>query len=226
MAERIVSAGVFTNEVDQSFLPAAIGQIGAVLIGSTQKGPALVPTTVSSYAEFQKIFGSYTDESYVPFTAEEYLRNGDTLTVVRLLYEDGYSYKNGALAVIASSGSVKAVTHVLHPTQTINYGGSTANVFEESTIGNYQSGSFNLKISGSYSQNTDVPGYTAFTNGTAYSASIDSSKNNYITKIFGRSPKSVDNPVYVQYENPSAASLFDNLGSVTIELSKITNYAY
>ena len=228
MAERIVSAGVFTNEVDQSFLPAAIGQIGAVLIGSTQKGPALVPTTVSSYAEFQKIFGSYTDESYVPFTAEEYLRNGDTLTVVRLLYEDGYSYKNGALAVIASSGSVKAVTHVLHPTQTIKYIDSVTPVFEESTIDNYQSGSFNLKISGSFygNQNTAVPGYTAFANGTAYSASIDSSKNNYITKIFGRSPKSVDNPVYVQYENPDAASLFNNLGSVTIELSKITNYAY
>ena len=47
MAERIVSAGVFTNEVDQSFLPAAIGQIGAAIVGPTVKGPALVPTKVS-----------------------------------------------------------------------------------------------------------------------------------------------------------------------------------
>ncbi len=231
MAERIVSAGVFTNEVDQSFLPAAIGQIGAVVVGPTQKGPALVPTTVSSYAEFQKIFGSYTDESYVPYTAEEYLRNGDTLTVVRLLYEDGYSYKNGALAVIASSGSgagqVKAVTHVLHPTQTVNYVNSTTNVFETSVIENFNSGSFNLKISGSYTQNTEVPGYTPFVNGTlTYSASIDSSKNNYITKIFGRSPKSVDYPVYVQYENPSAIALFASASGVTVELSRITDYAY
>ena len=230
MAERIVSAGVFTNEVDQSFLPAAIGAIGAVVVGPTQKGPALVPTTVSSYAEFQKIFGSYTDESYVPYTAEEYLRNGDTLTVLRLLYEDGYSYKNGALAVIASSGSgagqVKAVTHVLHPTQTVKYIDATTNVFESSTIGNFQSGSFNIVISGSFQQDTTVPGYKVFTNGAAYSASIDSSKNNYITKIFGRSPKSVDYPVYVQYENPTAATLFNNIGNVTVELAKITDFSF
>ena len=226
MAERIVSAGVFTNEVDQSFLPAAIGAIGAVVVGPTVKGPALVPTTVSSYADFQKIFGSYTDESYVPYTAEEYLRNGDTLTVVRLLYEAGYSYKNGALAVIASSGSVKAVTHVLHPTQTINYVDSSTNVFESSVIENFNSGSFNLKISGSFTQNTDVIGYQAFTNGTAYSASIDSSKNNYITKVFGKSPKSVDYPLYVQYENPAAISLFASASGVTVELAKITDYTF
>ena len=227
MAERIVSAGVFTNEVDQSFLPAAIGAIGAVVVGPTQKGPALVPTTVSSYAEFQKTFGSYTDESYVPFTAEEYLRNGDTLTVVRLLYEGGYSYKNGALAVIASSGSVKAVTHVLHPTQTINYVDNATNVFEHSSISNFQSGSFNIVISGSFTQNTDVPGQKNFINGTlTYSASIDSNKNNYITKVFGQSPKSVDYPVYVQYENPAAISLFASASGVTVELAKISDYSF
>ena len=42
MAEKVVSPGVFTNEIDQSFLPAAIGEIGAAIIGPTVKGPALV----------------------------------------------------------------------------------------------------------------------------------------------------------------------------------------
>jgi len=228
MAERIVSAGVFTKEVDQSFLPAAIGQIGAVLIGPTVKGPALVPTTVSSYAEFQQIFGSYTDESYVPFTAEEYLRNGDTLTIVRLLYEDGYSLANGALAVIASSGSgaaqVKAVTHVLHPTQAVTQ--VTTNMFEASSIVNHSSGSFSVTISGSFTTDTSIPGSSTFANGVGYSASIDNSKNNYITKIFGRSPKSLDYPVYVQYENTAATSLFNNMANVTVELAKISDYSF
>ena len=57
MAEKVVSPGVFTNEVDASFLPAAIGDIGAVVVGPTVKGPALTPTVVSSYSEFQSIFG-------------------------------------------------------------------------------------------------------------------------------------------------------------------------
>ena len=57
MAEKIVSPGVFTNEVDQSFLPAGVAAIGAAVIGPTAKGPALIPTTVSSYSEFVQIFG-------------------------------------------------------------------------------------------------------------------------------------------------------------------------
>jgi hypothetical protein len=43
MAETIVSPGVFTNEVDQSFLPAGVAAIGAAVIGPTQKGPAGIP---------------------------------------------------------------------------------------------------------------------------------------------------------------------------------------
>ena len=64
MAERIVSPGVFTNEVDQSFLAGGVAQIGAAIVGSTVKGPALVPTQITSYGEFEQIFGSYTDDSY------------------------------------------------------------------------------------------------------------------------------------------------------------------
>lgn len=37
MAERIVSPGVFTREKDLSFLPQGISEIGAALIGPTQK---------------------------------------------------------------------------------------------------------------------------------------------------------------------------------------------
>jgi hypothetical protein len=227
MAERIVSAGVFTNEVDQSFLPQAIGQIGAAIVGPTVKGPALVPTKVSSFSEFQQLFGGYTDDSYLPYAAEEYLRNGNALTVTRLLYEDGYSLSNGVLAVIASSGSVKVVTHVLHPTQAVLGAGSvvTANYFEDTVLNNYQSGSFEIKVSGSFSTQL-VPGYTAFLagNGVSVSASIDSSKNNYITKVYGTSPKSVDYPVYVQYENKTATSLFNNLANVTVEVAKLNSF--
>ena len=230
MAERIVSAGVFTREVDQSFLSAAVGLIGAAVIGPTVKGPALIPTKVSSYGEFQQIFGSFTDDSYVPYVVDEYFRNSlgaATLTVTRLLYEDGYSLDNGALAVIAKSGSVQYVTHLLHPTQPVSTNGAGFNVFESSTIANGPSGSFVLTVSGSFNTQS-VPGYTTYLsgNGTAVSTSIDYTKNNYLTKIYGRNPKSVDYPVYVQYENTSATSLFNNLGDVTVELSKISNYAF
>ena len=41
MAEKIVSPGVFTKEIDQSFIPAALGDIGAAIVGPTVKGPVL-----------------------------------------------------------------------------------------------------------------------------------------------------------------------------------------
>ena len=98
MAEQIISPGVFTRENDLSFLPQGVGQIGAAVIGPTVKGPAGVPTVVSSYSEYQQIFGdtfssgSGTSEgSYAyltSYTAKEYLKHADTLTVVRILAGD------------------------------------------------------------------------------------------------------------------------------------------
>ena len=57
MAEKIISPGVFTDEIDQSFLPAAIAEVGAVIVGPTVKGPAGIPTKVESYADFVAQFG-------------------------------------------------------------------------------------------------------------------------------------------------------------------------
>jgi hypothetical protein len=94
MAEKIVSPGVFTNEVDQSFLPAGVAAIGAALIGPTQQGPAGIPTIVSSYSEYLQIFGGkfssgsgVVESSYkylTNYAAQEYLKYADTLTVVRI----------------------------------------------------------------------------------------------------------------------------------------------
>ena len=57
MAERIVSPGVFTRERDVSFLPQGVSEIGAAVIGPTVKGPAFVPTTLTSFSEFENTFG-------------------------------------------------------------------------------------------------------------------------------------------------------------------------
>jgi len=54
MAERIVSPGVFTREKDLSFLPQGISEIGAALIGPTQKGPAFTPTQISNLVSLKR----------------------------------------------------------------------------------------------------------------------------------------------------------------------------
>ena len=109
MAEKIISPGVFTNEIDQSFLPAAIGEIGAAIIGPTVKGPALVPTVVTSYSEYQQLFGdtfksgSNGYSAYLTsLTAQQYLKNAGKLTVVRIL--DG-TYTKASANVPTGSGA-------------------------------------------------------------------------------------------------------------------------
>jgi len=224
MAERIVSPGVFTNEVDQSFLAGGVAQIGAAVVGPTVKGPALIPTRVTSFGEFEAMFGSYTDDSYVPYVVQDYLRNGNTITVTRLLYENGYQLSNGALAILATSASVSTVTHVLHPTQPVITEGAT-NVFETSALTNIGSGSFGLTIAGTYTAPADTAiGFSGTFLATVVSGSILTSDNKYLTKTFGASPKSIDYPVYVAYENKTAASLFNNLGDVVMSLVPIANF--
>ena len=226
MAERIVSPGVFTNEKDQSFLQRGVSEIGAAIVGPTIKGPALIPTTINSYAEFEEIFGSYTEESYVPFTAQEYLKNSGVLTVTKLLYEDGYKLTNGALAIVAKSGSDEYVTHLLHPTIPVSTVGDD-NVFEKSLLNTDDSGRFEIKISGSYDTDTSIPGYSAYLSTDFISASIDSSANDYVTKVFGTNPKSVDYPVYVQYENTAATSLFVSSSTkVSMSLAILDSYEF
>ena len=217
MAERIVSPGVFTNEVDQSFLPGAIAQIGAAIVGPTVKGPAYTPIQITSIGDFQSVFGGFTDESYVPVAVNEYLQSGNVITVTRLMYEDGYSLNNGALAIVAQSGSQKYVTHILHPTVPV---GVTSSYFADSVLTTDTNGRFNLKLSGSYS------GTVTYAEGAGISGSIVSTDSDYITTIFGKSPKGQQYPVYVQYEAAFTSSLFSNLSAVSMSLEKIATYDF
>ena len=112
MAEKLISPGVFTAENDLSFIPAGVGEIGGAIVGPTVKGPALVPTTVNSYAEYVQVFGdvftsgSTVTEYLTSISAREYLKHSGTLTVVRVL---GNAYSN------ATSSAISAVTGAVPP---------------------------------------------------------------------------------------------------------------
>tara|TARA_A100001011_G_scaffold363077_1_gene412708 strand:- start:3 stop:1937 length:1935 start_codon:yes stop_codon:yes gene_type:complete len=114
MSEKIVSPGVFTNEIDQSFIPAALGDIGAAIVGPTVKGPVLTPTVVNSYGEYVRTFGELIEsgsDNYqylTSHTAQEYLRQGGPLTIVR---------------VAEPGGTTRATAHVdltIYPTGSAN----------------------------------------------------------------------------------------------------------
>jgi hypothetical protein len=97
---KFVSPGVFVKEIDKSELPSTALDIGPVIIGRTERGPAFRPTMVQSMDEFVQIFGepipggrggdvwrqgNYSSPTYAGFAARAYLKNNGPVTIVRTL---------------------------------------------------------------------------------------------------------------------------------------------
>ena len=113
MAEKIVSPGVFTRENDLSFLPQGISQIGAAVVGPTEKGPAFLPTLITTQAEYESIFGTPKDY-YTGYTVQNYLRDAGAVTVVRVGGIGGYSQR-GSKVIVANdtTANVQQIVAVL-----------------------------------------------------------------------------------------------------------------
>lgn len=123
MAQTFLSPGVETVEIDQSFIQTGVPQPGAILIGRTLKGPAFKPVTVSDFNGFNSVFGGVDPTIALPYAAKNYLKNSNSLTVVRVLgHDDGTSASNGytvtsvigisdTSGTIGTTGSILATIH-------------------------------------------------------------------------------------------------------------------
>ena len=205
--ERIVSPGVFTIEKDLSFLPQGVGAIGAALIGPTLKGPAFVPTIVNGYSDFVTKFGGTYEQSYLPFTAKSYLNNAGVATIVRVLGSGGYSLKH-PLAIVATGSYGKRLISVLHPTF-VETSVDATSLFAQTTLLSNISGSFVIRVSGSFGTDTSAfTGNAVSENGTAFSSSIDPNNSSYLGDLYGygsNGTHAVYN--YVAFAKAASASL-------------------
>ena len=217
MAERIVSPGVFTREKDLSFLPQAIGEIGAAIIGPTQKGPAFVPTIVRTFNEFVDVFGDVSKDYYTPYAVEQYLRSAGTVTIVRVLGNDGYS--NDIIKLYAISASVTRSLAYLAPSAGGNSGAGDLSVSSISG-GDINTNDSSLVVSGS-----DVTGYTA-------TISFSTSSANYIENVFSYDAQTsvgaggTTVPVYLYANFKNAQSSLNWVGTEAVSASVDTiNFA-
>ena len=201
MAEKIVSPGVFTNEIDQTFLPAAIADIGACIIGPTVKGPAGIPTVVTSYSDFQNKFGdafktgSDSLQYLTSHTAEQYLRNSNTLTIIRIMdgtyapatanVPTGSAINPGKSAVsfkltTLADGSIMNNADSTATSNNILTSGSKHNVRYEVSNVNNNKGTFTLLIrrgDDSIKRKQSVESFTGVT--------LDPNSTNYIGRVVG-----------------------------------------
>ena len=177
MAAKFLSPGVFTTELDQSFLAQGVAGIGAVLIGRTTKGPAMVPTFVQGYDDFADRFGPIDPLLQMPYAARNYLKNSTALTVVRVLgHKDGSStvetgplYSSGwvlpyitGISDSGSNGQILAEIHSEFPVTVLGVAGDANNFVVQVT------GSQGLKF--------------------AATASFLTASSNYIGKVLNLDP--------------------------------------
>jgi hypothetical protein len=103
MAEVLISPGVLARENDSSFVSKRPVTVGAAIIGPTVKGPVEIPTVVTTWNQYQNIFGTTltsgsTDNSknytyFTSITAYNYFANGgQSLLVARVVSGSGTNY--------------------------------------------------------------------------------------------------------------------------------------
>ena len=94
-----VSPGVYTSEVDLSFVAQSVGVTTLGIVGETVKGPAFEPIFITSYDEFSTYFGGTSPEKFVntqipkyeaAYIAKAYLQQSNQLFVTRILGLSGY----------------------------------------------------------------------------------------------------------------------------------------
>ena len=215
MAETIISPGVFQRENDISFISPAPAEVGACVIGPTVKGPVEVPTTVTSYNQYVRVFGetfesaSTKQEFLTSLAAKNYFsQGGDSLLVARVV---SASNSWGAASSTHISASANAGTSSFN-LETIGKGviynnctgsGLYVGSTEENSDGSLKSGSVdNLRWEVSNISNAlgtftlsvrrgDDSSKNKVVLETFNNLSLDPNADNYIEKVIGNQVKAI-----------------------------------
>ena len=113
MAETIISPGVFTRENDISFVSPAPTEIGACIIGPAVKGPVEIPTTVTSYNEYVRIFGdtfesgSTNQEFLTSIAAKSYFSQGGNSLLVARVVTGSFTAASSTFISASSNASIQ-----------------------------------------------------------------------------------------------------------------------
>ena len=83
-----LSPGVFTNEIDLSVLPSAVGPLRPAFIGTAVKGPVNVPVLLTNAAQAIEVFGPPDPQSYMMYAILHFMEEGNQCYGMRVAVED------------------------------------------------------------------------------------------------------------------------------------------
>jgi hypothetical protein len=219
-----VSPGVYTSEVDLTFVAQSVGVTTLGLVGETVKGPAFEPILLSNFEEYKTYFGPNSPEKdgngnpkyELPYLAKSYLQESNQLFVTRILgltgYKPGKTYGIKTIGTGVWDGVVVAALRSRG-----HYDNSIDLILETTSNGD-------LTISGSTITGNPLNEFTINVYGVtsdetkSFTVSMDSSSKNYITRVLGNSVFDKyygDFPVYVHEVYPHLLDDLIKQGLVT-----------
>ena len=193
MAETLLSPGVLARETDQSFIQGQPVQAGAAIVGPAVKGPVGIPTLVTSFSEYEAVFGGAATSGSQQYSflsrtsAQNYFsQGGDSLLVTRV--QSG-SFTGATSTTIANEDSAASFTlKTLDEGELANSAtGTKDNVKWEIAGVNKEAGTFSLLIRRGDDTDSQKNVLETFAN-----LSLDPKAPNYITKQIGDTSYSVE----------------------------------
>ena len=150
MAETLISPGVLARENDISFIAPAAIEAGAAIIGPTVKGPVEEPVKVTSYGQYQNIFGtvftsgSTKQEFLTSIAVKSYFNQGGNSMLVTRVVTGSFGVASNSTISAADSGTAPFTLATLGKGAIFNnITGSTYNEvgYDENSDGSLVSGS-------------------------------------------------------------------------------------
>jgi hypothetical protein len=199
MANFTTSPGVAISEIDNTFLTGQPVQAGAAIMGPTVKGPVEVPTLVTSYSDFQTLFGDTfisggNSYSYLTsIAAYNYFNYGGTSLLVARVVTSSATWTSAQSTTIPNYLNAASSSFTL---ETLSKGvimnnsgseisgalasGSTDNVRWEISNSNTGSGTFNVLVRRGNDTTAKKTVLEAFNN-----VNLDPNSSRYISKVIG-----------------------------------------
>lgn len=219
MAETLISPGVLARENDISFIAPAAIEAGAAIIGPTVKGPVEEPVKVTSYGQYQNIFGtvftsgSTKQEFLTSIAVKSYFNQGGNSMLVTRVVTGSFGVASNTTIGAADSGDAPFTLATLGKGAIFNnVTGSTYNEvgYDENSDGSLVSGSSdNLRweivnkddVAGTFGlliRRGDDNSKNKIILETWNDLSLDPNSENYIESVIGNQSKSkaVDNGQY------------------------------
>ena len=203
MAETLLSPGVLARETDQSFIQGQPVQAGAAVIGPAAKGPVGIPTLVTSYSEYQAIFGSDVTsgsqqyEYLTQTSANNYFSQGGTSLLVTRVASGSFTGASST-SVLNGDASSAFTLETLTEGEIANSSGSEGT---NNTLANGTKDNIRWEIQGS---NTDNGTFSLLVRRgddnskqknvleTFQGLSLDPKAPNYISKAIGDTSHTVE----------------------------------